>query len=261
MNQKTIKPDPLSLRSLFTDVLLGQTKLAIATGFVWKHSEDSYLITNHHVASGLDPATNQPIDARGTVPDRLVVYFLVTSGLSSWKPLEIELYDSQGRPTWLEHPHFKSKVDVVAIPIAPDDSYRVLAINDLEFSEFVIEISQDVFIIGYPRGVTGSGKLPIFKRGSIASEPVLDLDGVPKLLIDSATREGMSGSPVIAQYVGYYPVEPGTISAEDWFGTGRCFLGVYSGRNVGADELAAQLGIVWKGRVIEEIIEGGYRAE
>ena len=31
-----------------------------------------------------------------------------------------------------------------------------------------------------------------------------DLDGVPKFYIDTAIREGMSGSPVYAQEVGYW---------------------------------------------------------
>jgi hypothetical protein len=40
-----------------------------------------------------------------------------------------------------------------------------------------------------------------------------------------------------------------------FFGKGRKFLGIYSGR-VGDDTFLAQLGIVWKSRVIDEIIEG-----
>jgi hypothetical protein len=35
------------------------------------------------------------------------------------------------------------------------------------------------------------------------------------------------------------------------------FVGVYSGRFKGADELEAQLGLVWHRNVIEEIIAGG----
>jgi hypothetical protein len=39
-----------------------------------------------------------------------------------------------------------------------------------------------------------------------------------------------------------------------YLGEGRRFLGVYSGR-VGDDSFKAQLGIVWKPSVIEEIIQ------
>jgi hypothetical protein len=42
---------------------------------------------------------------------------------------------------------------------------------------------------------------------------------------------------------------------ESSFGRVRCFLGVYSGR-VGKGELMAQLGIVWKAKVVEEIVLG-----
>ena len=34
------------------------------------------------------------------------------------------------------------------------------------------------------------------------------------------------------------------------------FLGVYSGR-IGADDLKAQLGVVWKAHVVEEIVVAG----
>jgi hypothetical protein len=37
------------------------------------------------------------------------------------------------------------------------------------------------------------------------------------------------------------------------------FVGVYSGRFKGADELEAQLGRVWHRTVIDEIIAGGVR--
>ena len=233
--------------------------MSIATGFFWQYGDDLFLVTNYHVASGMDPETNQPLDRGGRTPDRLELSILDASGLASWKSLEIELCGSQQRPVWLEHPKYSSKVDVVAIPINPGESYRMLPINGLKYDEFRFEISQDVFIIGFPRGVTGSGRFPVFKRGSIATEPSINLDGVPKILIDSATREGRSGSPVIAQYTGYYSNEPGHMTSNDWFGTGRRFLGIYSGRNIDEDELAAKLGIVWKAPVIEEIIMGGVR--
>jgi hypothetical protein len=59
------------------------------------------------------------------------------------------------------------------------------------------------------------------------------------------------------KYRGHYITNPGNVypSNEDWSGEGELFLGVYSGR-LGEDEFKAQLGIVWKKEVIEEIITG-----
>lgn len=73
------------------------------------------------------------------------------------------------------------------------------------------------------------------------------------MLIDTATRAGLSGSPVIMQRVGIHGGTGGVLSADTIFGRIRNFVGIYSGR-IGDDELKAQLGIVWKARVISEIV-------
>jgi len=39
------------------------------------------------------------------------------------------------------------------------------------------------------------------------------------------------------------------------------FVGIYSGRILGKTELEAQLGIVWKKEVIDEIIDGEFKDE
>ena len=254
---KTIKPDQISLRSLYLEAFYGLSLISIATSFPWQSGDDTYLITNSHVVSGINPLTKQPLNKNGSVPDKLLVWFLDSSGLSSWSPLEVPLYYGQGRANWLEHPSHGPQVDVAALPISVGNRHRLLPLNQVDFGSFRVEIAQDVFIVGFPKGITGSGRFPIWKRGSIASEPSIDIDGVPKLLIDSATREGMSGSPVIAQYTGFYQDDPDKVSPDDWFGSDRLLLGIYSGRILAENELEAQLGIVWKAKVIDEIIAGG----
>ena len=102
--------------------------------------------------------------------------------------------------------------------------------------------------------MSGGAHFPIWKRGSIATEPDIDLDGLPKLFVDTASREGMSGAPVFAQYTGFWTPEDKSELKDSVFGTGRRFLGIYSGR-VGDDPFQAQLGIVWKPTAIEEIIK------
>jgi len=43
-------------------------------------------------------------------------------------------------------------------------------------------VAAEVFILGYPRGLTKQGVLPIWKRGSIASEPLFNvMDGAPAI--------------------------------------------------------------------------------
>ncbi|MFH4113730.1 hypothetical protein WAI92_21810, partial [Acinetobacter baumannii] len=65
----------------------------------------------------------------------------------------------------------------------------------------------DAFILGYPLKLTGGGNFPIWKRGTIATEYIVNLDYLPKYYIDTATtKSGMSGSPVFIQSTGItYP--------------------------------------------------------
>jgi hypothetical protein len=114
----------------------------------------------------------------------------------------------------------------------------------------------DVYALGFPRGMSGRGVTPIWKRGTIATEPDLDHDDRPIFLIDTATRDGMSGSPVYAQEVGTWLPPGSRDESKRIIGKGRMFVGIYSGRVNAEDEFKAQLGIVWKTRVIEEVILG-----
>ena len=115
--------------------------------------------------------------------------------------------------------------------------------------------SLDVYVLGFPLGMTGGGQFPIWKRRTIASEPGIDLDGLPKLHIDTATRKGMSGAPVYAQEVGLIVPEDPNDPAKGSLGKARRFVGVYASRLDG-DEFSAQLGVVWKETAITEIVAG-----
>jgi hypothetical protein len=97
---------------------------------------------------------------------------------------------------------------------------------------------------------------PIFrsgKRASIASEP--DIVGADHLFfyVDTASKSGMSGSPVIRRSYGTHSMARGSVSM-----AAQCskFVGVYSGRKIGADKFDAQLGMVWPARYLEEIVAG-----
>jgi hypothetical protein len=61
--------------------------------------------------------------------------------------------------------------------------------------------SQEVFVVGFPFGMIANAPAPIWKRGSIALDPTFDPEGLPKMLVDTATRPGMSGSVVIARHI------------------------------------------------------------
>ena len=112
----------------------------------------------------------------------------------------------------------------------------------------------DMFVIGYPFGKSGGGYLPIWKHATIASEPNVAIDDLPKMYADTASRPGMSGSPVLVVTRAPYASSDGKFTTLD-FGkkpTVR-FVGVYSGRVGIADDLDTQLGVVWQLQALEEI--------
>ena len=78
------------------------------------------------------------------------------------------------------------------------------------------------------------------------------------MYIDTASAKGMSGSPVIRRTTGG-ATENGAFSM--FSGPASRFIGIYSGRLTTGNSVDAQLGMVWKSRVIEEIINGGMRGQ
>ncbi|MCF6348609.1 MAG: hypothetical protein L3J20_09970 [Flavobacteriaceae bacterium] len=79
---------------------------------------------------------------------------------------------------------------------------------------------------------------------------------MPKIFVDTASRPGMSGSPVIFKRSGIHGIIDGKLKLDTVIGVIQGFVGIYSGRILGKNELEAQLGIVWKKQVIDEIIDG-----
>jgi hypothetical protein len=101
---------------------------------------------------------------------------------------------------------------------------------------------EDVVTVG--AAVSSSAWLGVFisaPTANIASEPYVDFQGKPVVVIDATMRPGMSGSPVVVQ--------------EPHYGSYRHrLLGIYTGRfprlEKGDDPA---LGIVYKPKVIQEI--------
>ena len=259
--KNVITPDRISLTTHHLHMVCKGTNsvLSSGTGFVYKHDDRCYLITNWHNVSGRNPMSGECLEATGAVPDAVSTLFRDKLQPSNCMRETIDIYsDSQMlEPTWYGHPSHGHAVDVVAVPLAVKvcDTYRLFPINEINLDgEFKEEVADEAFVVGYPFSATPYLQMPIWKKASIASEPDINIDGLPKFLIDTATRPGLSGSPVIMQRSGIHGMKDGKMVPESSIGTIRNFVGVYSGR-VGVDELKAQLGIVWKARVVKEILQ------
>ena len=127
---------------------------------------------------------------------------------------DVAIYENN-QPLWFEHPTMGSFCDVVALPMERPQScpkFMHNAANRISLGRIPVEPGCTVFIIGFPRSISVGFGLPVWKSGYIASEPYYDvtiggepseLGGVqnghklPAFFIDSQTREGMSGSPVL----------------------------------------------------------------
>lgn len=240
-------------------------ELSVATGFFYQHNGRSFLITNFHVVSGVNPNTGPILHSAGAVPDTLTLGVATSETQSAgpkivqwnWRQLPLYTEGDEPRPIWTEHPDYGKRFDVVAIPLAGLEETSIMFANAPELDLDLIRVypSMDAYVIGYPRGISGGGHFPIWKRATIATEPDIDLDKLPKFYIDTATREGMSDSPVYAQEVGYWLPEGETDPGKASIGKGRRFVGVYSGRLGAEDEFKAQLGIVWKESALISLVE------
>jgi len=249
-NAQAIVIDPLSVRSLYVIENTTNIRIATATGFVINKNNKSYLITNWHVVTGRHPSSNEIIDEKGRTPNSITILHNGKQ-LGTWVAKNEDLYDRKGTKRWLEHPRGRA-IDVVALPLENiGDDITIYPFNlSLADADIVPEIAMPVSIIGFPLGFTGTGFLPIWKTGHIASEPNLDYQGEPLFLIDATTRGGMSGSPVILRMNGGYKTKKGnTIMSSGGYRT--LFLGIYSGRLPRDSEI----GKVWRPKLINEIIK------
>ena len=235
------------LQMMLNDVILGY-----GTCFFWKHENQIFLVTNWHNITGKDANSGQIIHSKAVVPNKIMFDLWIDKSLNNrgqgWIILE-----GKDASRWLIHPEFGQTVDVVCVPLPAELGAHVFPINDVEETLLGTHIADDLFILGYPGGIEVE-RLPIWKRASVATEPDFDIDALPKLYVDTASTKGMSGSPVIRRSSGTAMLENGSVG----FGpsTHTRFVGIYSGRVITNNSIEAQLGVVWKARVIDEILTG-----
>lgn len=228
-------------------MLYGDQEISSGTAFFWRHEDAAYLVTNWHNLSGRDRFTDRHLCSTAAEPDRLRISY---HGAEIGQTIDqvVMLRDQTGASLWLEHPSRK-QVDIVALRVdIPADSRIEFA--NVGLTDHWLEAGTDVFVLGYP-GVN-FGQYPVWKRASIATEPMLFDRELPYILIDTASRPGMSGSPVVTH--GWDPIpDPSMGGFSISRQLRRGFLGIYSGR-FGNKEFEAQLGIVWPSRLVHEVV-------
>ena len=209
---------------------------------------------------GRNPFNNDCLDEYCSIPNNLIITYHKYIGENNWKwtKEKIELYDENDNPRWHEHPVFKNQVDVVAIPF--DLNANILSYNEgfnID-SNYNLNITDTIYAIGFPYGYFVKSKEEphgVWTAGRVATDPCLDINinnkELPVFLMDSRTRKGQSGSPVLYFSKDGWEVTPNgclCMCAAPIFKE----VGIYSGRmNKDSD-----LGYVWKWEVIKEILSG-----
>lgn len=252
----TNKPNSIhiqSVQSLLLRLYFNDTFLAWGTGFTVSTKIGHALITARHNFTGKNPYTGKLLSEHGGIPNKVEIFRNVKDKLGKWLPVMQPLYEdikSMLSPLWYEHPRFGEQADVVALSLQANDKIVCYPYELDEKNKIAINPADIVSVIGFPFGKTAGGCLAIWVTGFMASEHNYSYEGMPKFLIDCRSRQGQSGSPVVAHRSG------GAIPMED--GSTAIFtnpitnlLGVYSGR-INAE---SDLGIVWKKEVITEIVD------
>lgn len=262
------RPESLSVVKLMLDD--GNGKSASATGFYVKFGGDYYLVTAKHALLGLSGYAPEHYARRKWIPRYISTNCFRFSGkvLENFAVNEA-LYNANNEPRWRENPIW----DVAVInltetilsnefsPIAMDISEVSVSLDENGTAESVSadldlpSVAEEIFVVGYPNGVSilPQGSFPVWKRGSVATEPHMSLDGGPIYLIDMLGREGLSGAPVL--YRGNSLVGP-TGERREITDSRDVFrvVGVYVGREGITDGDHLSLGRAYKLSAIQDTI-------
>lgn len=242
-----------SIQSLYLDIRFNGTSLASGTGFVAESAVGPVLLTARHNVTGRDHETDRPLSDTGGIPNEVCIWHVSAMyGINVRHHMIESLLDSSGSPRWHEHVTEQGPADFVALPLTRLEDVSLFPYS-LGAGEPGIRVAaaERVSVVGFPFGLNAeTGGTAIWATGFIASEPKLNYKGLPIFLIDCRTRQGQSGSAVVA-YRGIGETVATEEGDMELLSEPACrFLGLYSGRvNEKSD-----IGMVWKAEAIRDLI-------
>jgi len=258
-----------------TRILLykGDELVSQGTGFFYLHQASNrqivYLVTNYHVLTGSSPTQNKP-----PIGDKIAFQFHLSEvETGKTRTVSFPLFTKSGKPVWVTSSSYP-EADLAVMPIVAS-LYQGCKINcvsaEWAAGDIKVRPTTTVALVGYPYDFYDEkNALPIWKTGSVASEPEVDFQGKPCFLIDVSAFRGMSGSPVFAiSPDGVYEDKEGSIKMGKNLKT---FLGIYASmverrkekyleeivhdvREGIVDYESLELGQVWKANLILETVK------
>lgn len=258
------------------------TSMATGSAFIYRLDGKDHLVTARHNVTGRRWQTNEFLGKYHTEPNYLRVTFFKDSP-EKWEitPSDnnpqvgnlrvliraclVPLLDEDWNPVWKQHAVLGGDMDVVDVPFDPPDEVTIMSWEkegprtDPAQAPWPIQLfpGEDVFVVGYPDRLSVGPIIPLWIRGTIASDPLFPYSAggksYPLWLIDARTRRGQSGAPVMRYRPPGAPVfrNDGQLARTIW--PDSQLLGVYSGRT--SDE--SDLGFVWSIDEVDKICRNG----
>src|SRR3990170_5099897 len=187
-----------SVQSLYIEVFKDSIPLVSATGFVIHSKTQNYLITNWHVVTCKNPITKNWLYPNIHFSPNRIAIMHNAKQLGNYTVKFEDLIDRKANILYREYAIGKEIIDVVAIPLT--DTLGDIKLYPVDFSKetdsLLLEPTDRLFVLGFPKGIHSSPFMPIWKSGLIASEPDIDQENKPIIWLDIASFDGMSGSPV-----------------------------------------------------------------
>lgn len=268
-----------------------KTILSIGTGVIYKYENNYFIVTAWHNLTGLHSETLKHLNKNLAIPNNVVVNLALSyPGIGDVRnSITLPLID-EDKSLFFIHPVNWPRIDVAVIPFDPDEEhlfelhfamgqeinlrktlmtpimpsgvlpeicpiqrYFVPDRNVIQKWLESVEVTEELFIPGYPHNIQDYYAQPVWKRATIASSVQMGWNQEPKFLIDCASKSGMSGSPVLYYSSNGYIRIRGMTHQYDR--DVAVLAGIYVGRVDVEGEADAQIGTVWNQSVIDEIIQ------
>lgn len=265
-----------------------------ATGFFYSFGKTLGLVTNWHVFANRHAVTDIHFRDDRKVPNEVrftacVIQATLNKGGITAHAIHIREFRlpliTDDRFLWWQHFGYvqdngePGRVDIAVLPLSNEVLELAEGESILDFTTQVVvmvdenlqpvhcehaypRVGADVFILGYPLGLVSQGIIPIWKRGSIASEPLAHLNNnLPVFLVDSVTRNGMSGSPILYFGNDLTTADGGALNKQHFPPDQAWLVGIHAGsRGSSKEELEMTLSRAWKRPLIDEVFMHGMSA-
>ena len=279
-----MKTNPYSYTPVYLEGVCKGHVISSGTGFLLDGYEaepqPEFLVSNWHVFTNRDPLDSAKLLPRMPESPTSIRAMFWKKGTGSERTpttFEFPLYGPDKTPHWMEHPQREELgIDVAIIAIFPANECHFKRV-EIKKSDVPIAVMSDLYIPGFAFGMALRSVFPVWKRATVASEllvfsPQLKRwHDAPFFLADTASRPGMSGSPVfsVADGMSFLPTDASAKSDKNEGATSVLdgmdlnsmtptkileFEGIYSGRVGMPNEQDFQLGKVWRKEIIGQIM-------